>query len=138
MNQKDIVESILSKDPVRIEEAKQGLKTLLNTKAAEFRKSVSAFAGRKIFEGTETIISETHTLNGPFGVGTTVHDTVKGIYDVKPAVEGGSEHIDADTKADPDPSQYGPESIPKLKNTESGNALPGAIAALQGKFTDAK
>lgn len=131
MELKDIVKNILTKNPDRIAEAKAAIKETLTARADQFKVDAKKFVGRKLFEST---VNETHTLNGPFPVGTVVTDEIKGITGVISKAPFGDEHIHTVHFADRDPANYGPEDIPKLRQVDNEDNLPDAIKALKGLF----
>lgn len=49
MNQREIIEAILSKDETKINEAKQGIKTLLDDRATRFMDESSKFIAKSLF-----------------------------------------------------------------------------------------
>lgn len=126
MDKNSIVSAFLGKDEAKLSEAKAALKEMLSQRAEKLRADAKPYIAQSLFE--------THTLNGPFPVGTVVKDKLIGKVGVIKESPTNSGHPHVVAFSDKDEANYGPDEIPRLRNHDNQDDLTAIIKMLQGKF----
>lgn len=102
MTKQDIIGAILSKDSVRVAEAKTALKEILNARAAQFRTDSTKFVAKSLFEAT----SHQEALEAKYMAEAKLNGQSWGPGNPEQAAHHSTQHLHHNAKAEEHKSKW--------------------------------